>query len=62
MGEGGIDSLKVWMDEAPDGIIQSCSYTRSKSDHYVTAVLCFAPDSTILAYVYNIPQALMTVQ
>jgi hypothetical protein len=52
---GTMDGLKVRIEASPDGIVQSRFYNGWKSDHYVTAVLCFAPDGTIPACFYNVP-------
>jgi len=52
---GTMDGIKVRIEEAPDGIVQSCFYNGWKSDHFVTAVLCFVPDGTIPACFYNVP-------
>ena len=50
---GTMDGLKVRIGSAPDGIVQSHSYNGWKSNHFVTAVLCFAPDGTIHACFNN---------
>ena len=50
-----MDGLKIRIESAPDGIVQSPLYNGWKSDHYITAVLCFAPDGTIPECFYNVP-------
>ena len=50
-----MDGLKVLIEEAPDGIVQSRFYNGWKSAHFVTSVLCFAPHGTIPACFYNVP-------
>jgi hypothetical protein len=49
-----MDGLKVRNESAPDGIVQSCFYNGWKSNHFVTAVLCFAPDLNTPACFYNV--------
>ena len=52
---GTMDGLKVMIEEAPDGIVQSRFYNGWKSAHFVTSVFCFAPDGTIPPCFYNVP-------
>ena len=52
---GTMDGLKVKIDEAPDEITQSRFYNGWKHSHFVTAILCFAPDGSIPACYYNVP-------
>ncbi len=52
---GTMDGLKIKIDAAPDDITQSRFYNGWKHCHFVTAVLCFAPDGTIPACYYNVP-------
>jgi hypothetical protein len=52
---GTMDGLKILIEEAPDGLVQSRFYNGWKSDHFITSVLCFAPDGTIPACFYNVP-------
>jgi len=58
---GTMDSLKVLIEEAPDGIVQSLFYNGWKSAHFVTAELRFAPDGTIPACFYNIPAGVLII-
>ena len=44
---GTMDGLKCHIEKAPDDIVQSRFYNGWKSEHYVSAVLCFVPDGTI---------------
>ncbi len=50
-----MDGLKVRIEQAPDGIVQSRFYNGWKSDHFVTGVLGFVPDGTIALAFYNVP-------
>lgn len=52
---GTMDGLKVLIEDAGDFITQSRFYNGWKCDHYVTSVLCFAPDGTIPAAFFNVP-------
>ncbi len=52
---GTMDGLKIKIEEAPDEITQSRFYSGWKHAHFVTSVLCFAPDGTIPACFYNVP-------
>ena len=52
---GTMDGLKVTIEAAGDFITQSRFYNGWKCDHFVTSVLCFAPDGTIPAASFNIP-------
>jgi hypothetical protein len=58
---GTMDGLKIKIDEAPDEITQSRFYNGWKHSHFVTAILCFAPDGSIPACYYNVLGCLMTV-
>jgi hypothetical protein len=49
-----MDELKIKIDEAPDKVTQSRFYGW-KHYHFVTAVLCFAPDGMIPSLYYNVP-------
>jgi len=55
---GTMDGLKIKIHDAPDDIIQSRFYNGWKHNHFVTAVLCFAPDETMPACYYNAPGCL----
>ena len=52
---GTMDGLKCRIEKAPDDIVQSRFYNGWKSDHYVSAVLCFVPDGTIVMGFFNVP-------
>ncbi len=52
---GTMDELKCRIEKAPDDIVQSRFYNGWKSDHFVSAVLCFVPDGTIATGFYNVP-------
>lgn len=52
---GTMDGLKVTIEAAGDYITQSRFYNGWKCDHFVTSVLCFAPDGTIPAASFNLP-------
>ena len=52
---GTMDGLKVTIEAAGDFITQSRFYNGWKCDHFVTSVLCFAPDGTIPAASFNLP-------
>ena len=49
-----MDGLKCCIEKAPDDIVQSRFYNGWKSDHFVSAVLCFVPDGTIATGFYNL--------
>ncbi len=49
-----MDGLKVRIEQAPDGVVQGRFYNGWKGNHYITAVLCFAPDGTIPACFFNV--------
>jgi hypothetical protein len=50
-----MDGIKVRIEQAPDEVVQSRFYNGWKSDHFVTGVLCFVPDGTIVIAFYNVP-------
>ena len=50
-----MDGLKLRLQQAPNLKIQGMYYNGWTHDHYVTAVLCFAPDGTIPICCYNVP-------
>jgi len=50
-----MDGLKVRIEQATNFITQVRFYNGWKCDHYVTSVLCFAPDGTIPAAYFNVP-------
>jgi hypothetical protein len=52
---GTMDGLKIKIDAPPDEITQSRFYNGWKHSHFVTAILCFAPDGSIPACYYNVP-------
>ncbi len=52
---GTMDGLKCRIEKAPEDIVQSRFYNGWKSEHYVSAVLCFVPDGTIATGFYNVP-------
>ena len=52
---GTMDGLKVTIEASGDFITQSRFYNGWKCDHFVTSVLCFAPDGTIPAASFNLP-------
>jgi hypothetical protein len=52
---GTMDGLKVRIESAADFFAQWMFYNGWKSDHFVSAVLCFAPDGTIPAAFFNVP-------
>ena len=52
---GTMDGLKVRIESAADFFVQSMFYNGWKSDHFDSAVLCFAPDETIPAAFFNVP-------
>jgi hypothetical protein len=52
---GTMDGLKCKIEKAPNEIVQSRFYNGWKSDHFVSAVLCFVPDGTICSGFYNVP-------
>jgi hypothetical protein len=52
---GTEDGLKVRIESAADFFVQSMFYNGWKSDHFVSAVLCFAPDGTIPVAFFNVP-------
>lgn len=52
---GTMDGLKVTIECADNFLVQSRFYNGWKSDHFVAAVLCFAPDGTIPAAFFNVP-------
>jgi hypothetical protein len=52
---GTMDGLKCRIEKAPDDIAQSRFYNGWKSDHFVSAVLCFVPDGTIASAFFNVP-------
>jgi hypothetical protein len=49
-----LGGLKCRIEKAPDDIVQSRFYNGWKSDHFVSAVLCFVPDGTIATGFYNV--------
>jgi len=50
-----MDGLKLRIQASPNHTIQSRFYNGWKCDHFITSVLCFAPDGTIPAAFYNVP-------
>jgi hypothetical protein len=52
---GTMDGLKCRIEKAPDEIVQSRFFNGWKSEHYVSAVLAFVPDGTIVTGFFNIP-------
>ena len=52
---GTMDGLKLRIQASPNHTIQSRFYNGWKCDHFITSVLCFAPDGTIPAAFYNVP-------
>ena len=52
---GTMDGLKCRIEQPSDCLVQRRFYNGWKCDHFVTAVLCFAPDGTIPAAFYNVP-------
>lgn len=52
---GTMDGLKLRIESASNFLTQSRFYNGWKSDHFITSVLCFAPDGTIPAAFYNVP-------
>lgn len=52
---GTMDGLKLRIESASDFLTQARFYNGWKSDHFLTGVLCFAPDGTIPAAFYNVP-------
>jgi hypothetical protein len=53
---GTMDGLKVRIESAADFFVQSIFYNGWKSDHFVSTVLCFAPDGTIPAAFFHVPE------
>jgi hypothetical protein len=53
---GTKDGLKVRIESEADFFVQSMFYNGWKSDHFVSAVLCFAPDGTIPVAFFNVPR------
>jgi hypothetical protein len=52
---GTMDGLKIKIESAADFFVQSRFYNGWQSDHFVSAVLAFAPDGTIPAAFFNVP-------
>jgi hypothetical protein len=52
---GTMDGLKVGIESPVDFFVQSRFYNGWQHDHFVSAVLAFAPDGTIPAAFFNVP-------
>jgi len=52
---GTMDGLQCHIEQPGDSLVQRRFYNGWKCDHFVTFVLCFAPDGTIPATFYNVP-------
>ena len=50
-----VDGLKLYLQQAGDGIIQSHFYNGWKHGHYVTNIFAFAPNGSIIACTLNAP-------
>lgn len=50
-----MDGLKLMIEASSKEDTQNNFYNGWQHDHYVNAVLCFAPDGTIRACCYNVP-------
>ena len=52
------DGLKILLEKTGDDMKQESFYNRWKSSHYITNLLIFAPDGTIVMAVLNCPGAM----
>ncbi len=53
-----MDGLKLMLEQSGNALIQEQFYNGWTHDHYVTSVMCFCPDGTILIAFCNIPGAI----
>ena len=52
------DGLKLYLEQAGDGVIQNMFYNGWKHDHFVSNVFVFAPSGVIIACAVNAPGAI----
>jgi hypothetical protein len=48
-------SLKLFLQQLGNAIIQECYFNGWTHDHYITSVFCFCPDGTIPIAFFNMP-------
>lgn len=52
---GTADSLKLYLEDSGDGVVQNIFYNDWKSDHFVCAVLLLVPSGRISSTIFNAP-------